>query len=73
MLAGNFRQVFGFKGVMGKVSWNKDLHSFTTMKMVLGKLEGSVLGIARALFCPSQWLLLHRVNWRYVMAVTISL
>jgi len=53
-LGGNSRQVFEFKGLIGKVFRNKDLGCQRALKMGLGQLRGPSWETGAPLNCPNQ-------------------
>src|SRR5271157_6333419 len=53
-LGGKSRQVFGFKGLIGKVSRNKDLACQRALKMGLGQLRGPFWETDKPQSCPNQ-------------------
>src|SRR5271157_2098273 len=69
-LGGKSRQVFGFKGLIGKVSRNKDLACQRALKMGLGQLRGPFGKRTNLSVAPIRSLLSHRAGWKSVMAVT---
>src|ERR1035441_4380689 len=69
-LGRNSRQVFGFKGLTGKVFWNKDLSCQRALKMGFGAASRAVFGYGAHLkTAPIRGILSHGADWESVMAV----
>ena len=62
-LGGKSRQVFGFKGLIGKVSRNKDLACQRALKMGLGQLRGPFWETDKPQRCPNQKPIVASGGW----------
>src|ERR1035437_2551682 len=66
-LGGKSRQVFGFKGLIGKVFRNKDLICQIALKMGLGQLRGPSWLTGAPLTTPIRSSLSRMAGWMSVM------